>query len=284
MTNPKSYHRPKTIDDTLRLLSQPDSIVLARGGLTLNTLDLPHESIIDIQDIEALKRIRAIDGGFEIGGAVTLSQVAELPGLDPVIRRALIRAIPLNVRNQISIAESLLSPTNEMLREWIAGLSALDIYTDWYRIRGQPISLYAHELFRTEPVKLTREGIMHHLVLHQSSEGRSLLGSSTIARTPSDIAIVNAAVYIRLDAEATPDIAFAAVCGASAAPVMLISLPVDPSLPFAEADLSLLAASVGAQVEPVSDWHGSTDYRREMAVVCVRRALEECLERLISKG
>jgi carbon-monoxide dehydrogenase medium subunit len=39
------------------------------------------------------------------------------------------------------------------------------------------------------------------------------------------------------------------------------------------------AQQVESRVDPISDFRGSSDYKREMAVVWTRRALEQALER-----
>ena len=43
--------------------------------------------------------------------------------------------------------------------------------------------------------------------------------------------------------------------------------------------LAEAARQVEGQVDPISDFRGSSDYKREMAVVWTRRALEEALQR-----
>lgn len=280
MTNPKTYHRPKTLIDASRLTTQPGSIAITGGALTLSTLDIPFETVVDLQDIASLREISAEENGFIVGGGVTLGALVEQPGLDPVIRRALTRAIPLNVRNGLSIAESIHQLDTPMLREWLALLTALDVGTHWLTSQAVPVTYSMSELLAHLEAGGTLHSILQRLDLIAYRGHRQALGAAYVARTPSDIAIVNAAVYLRLDAEQTIDIAFAAVCGASPAPVSLISLAIDPSVPFSAIDSQAAVAMVDGYLDPVGDWHGSADYRREMAVVCVRRALEESLERL----
>ncbi|MDX2140209.1 MAG: FAD binding domain-containing protein [Chloroflexota bacterium] len=280
MTNPKTYHRPKTLIDAGRLAAQPGSVAVNGGALTLSTLDLPFETVIDLQDIASLREISAQENGVIVGGGVMLGALAEQPGLDPVIRRALTRAVPLNVRNGLSVAESIHQLDTPMLREWLALLTTLDVGTHWLTSQAVPVTYNMAELLAHLEAGGTLHSVLQRLDLVGYVQHRQALGAACVARTPSDIPIVNAAVYLRLDAEQTIDIAFAAVCGASPAPVTLVSLAIDPSLPFTAIDPQAAVAIVADQLDPVGDWHGSAEYRREMAVVCVRRALEECLERL----
>ncbi|MCH8017597.1 MAG: xanthine dehydrogenase family protein subunit M, partial [Acidobacteria bacterium] len=43
------------------------------------------------------------------------------------------------------------------------------------------------------------------------------------------------------------------------------------------------ASVVQEHTDPISDSRGSADYKREMAGVCVRRALEQAWQRAISR-
>ncbi|MBE0689350.1 MAG: hypothetical protein IH587_04415, partial [Anaerolineae bacterium] len=54
MANPQTYLRPATFDELLGVIGQPGSLALAGGGLTLGTLDVPYQTIIDLQGITEL--------------------------------------------------------------------------------------------------------------------------------------------------------------------------------------------------------------------------------------
>jgi CO/xanthine dehydrogenase FAD-binding subunit len=113
-------------------------------------------------------------------------------------------------------------------------------------------------------------------VLHE----REAFGAAFVARTPADIAIVNAAVYVELDADGKIASAFAALCGASADYIVNLSLETLYSNPLNETNIVSAAQWVMGQVEPVADYRGSAEYRREMARVTVQRALLDCKEQL----
>ncbi len=280
MTNPKTYHRPTTLPEAAQLLMRADAVAISGGALLLSGIDLPYAQVIDLQALTELRGIDHVETGFRIGGGVTLSEIAALPGLHPVFRRALTRCIPLNIRNGTSLHDSLMLPDSAMLAEWWAALAALDAQTHWYTYNNQRVSFGIGELLSHWEEGGGTPGVLMQIDLMMAKGYRHALGATYVARTPADEPIVNAAIYLRLDAESTIDQLFAAVCGASSAPITLVTLPVDPFQHISKVDLSTLAASLPAQLEPVGDWRASADYRREMAVVCVRRALEECMEQV----
>jgi CO/xanthine dehydrogenase FAD-binding subunit len=280
MANPRHYHRPTTLSDALRLANTPDALLLAGGALTLDTLDLTAETVIDLQSIPELLRIEAHRSGIHVGGAVTLSTLAHQAGLNPIIVRAITRAIPLNIRNHLSVMESLANLAQPMLREWIGVLAVLDVSTHWLSTNNTPLTYNMAELLAHVEAGSPLPGILRRLDLDMYPDHQQALGAAHVSRTPADEPLINAAAYIRLDAEATPDIAFAALCGASHEAVQMISLQVEPDQPFVQADIDAVVATIDAQIETISDRQASAEYRREIAQICVRRAVIECWEQL----
>ena len=281
MLNPKSYHRPTTLSEAAQLLHQSDSIALSGGALLLGTLDLPYAHVIDLQSVSELRGIDHIETGFRISGGITLNEIAALPGLHAVFRRALTRCIPLNIRNGTSLHDSLMLPESAMLAEWWAALAALDAQTHWHTAHGERVSYSIAELLAHWEEGGGTPGILTQIDLVMAKGYRHALGAAEVARTPADEPIVNAAVYVRLDAEATVDQLFGTLCGASSAPIALVTLPIDPHQPIADVKIEGLLAALPGQLSPQSDWRASADYRREMAVVCVRRALDECIGQFV---
>lgn len=280
MTNPTTYHRPSTLAEAAQALAAPDSIALSGGALLLGSLDLPYAQIVDLQGITELRGIDLIETGCRIGGAVTLQEIAQLSGLDPVFQRALTRCIPLNIRCGTSLHDTLMLPESVMLREWWAALAALDARTHWQTSHNERVSFGITELMAHWEEGGGTPGILVQMDLVMEKGYRHALGASHVARTPADEPLVNAAVYMRLDAEATVDQLFGAVCGASSAPVTLVTLPIEPHLPIADIDVAALTASLEEQFDAQDDWLASAIYRRAMATVCVRRALHACMAQL----
>lgn len=108
-------------------------MLLAGGALALGTLDLPYSTVIDLQAIPELNRLDMDEGGVTLGSAVKLEQLLGWEELPDVFRRALTRAIPANIRTNLSILESLRERQHPMLREWLAAITAHDIGIEWLK-------------------------------------------------------------------------------------------------------------------------------------------------------
>lgn len=285
MTNPKSYYRPKTLAEALELAKSPDSIALAGGGATLDTLDLPYEIVVDLQDIVELKQIEVSGGGYTLGGAVALQQIVELPDLHPVIRRSLTRAIPLNQRHQISLAESL--RRRERFPEWMVVLAALDVGIEMVKPDGsRETRAFAERIGEWTKAEKDSGGLVSGVRIHFYQGYKQGLGLSQVARTPADDPIVSAAAYVRLDADGIPDIIYSVMSGLSADPndltygQFVYPENSDPyTQPFTEASLEAMVEHLQVEVN-YTDYRGSAEYRAAMARVCLKRALTECLEQL----
>ncbi|MCA9903675.1 MAG: FAD binding domain-containing protein [Anaerolineae bacterium] len=284
MANPQTYLRPSTFDELLAVIGQPGSLVLAGGGLMLGKLDVPYHTIIDLQGIAELQETEATTQGFRIGSAVTLSEVAALPNLHPAVHEAITRVIPLNVRNNLSVMESFMHPDHPMLSEWLAALVALDAGTHWLTPQRERQSFRMAELLMHEEAGSGLPGTLLQLDLRQPATGNEALGAAHVARTPADEPLVNATAYVVVDDDARVELCRVAVGGVDYTGIVLVDLPSLAGQPFDAPNIASAVKHVAVQIDPVADWRASADYRREMARICVQRALEVCLEQFEQRG
>lgn len=280
MTNPKSYLRPTTLDEAVRLAAQPGTIALAGGGLLLGTLDFPYETVVDLQAVPELNRIDAGDNGVTVGGAVSLQTLVESDSLIPALKRSITRFLPLNQRSNTSVGESLIAP--QPLREWLAALVALDVGVELISSDGTHDTYSIAELTETDSEPTLHSGIIASVFIPHL-EAVEALGTAFVARTPADDPIVNAAAFVALNDDHTIANAFVALCGVSAQPVVNVLMATLVGMPFDAANSASAAKWIATQVNPVDDWRGSADYRREMARVTTQRALLDCLAQLTTK-
>lgn len=102
-----AYHRPKTLDEALTLLSRPNRIPL--GGGTLLSKPLPDSvEVVDLQSL-GLDTIRRQGNNLEIGATVTLEQLLEDEYAPQALKSALKLEAPLNLRNAATVAGTLVS-------------------------------------------------------------------------------------------------------------------------------------------------------------------------------
>jgi CO/xanthine dehydrogenase FAD-binding subunit len=276
MHNPKHYYRPKTLDEAIKLANQPGTLAIAGGALVFGTLELAYEAIVDLQDVAELKKIELRGDSVSVGGAATLQQVIESPLVPDVLKRSVTRTIPLNNRNGTSVAESVI--VSDPPREWFAALVAWDVGVEQILPNGQQVIDGLASLLKGTTDQTLRSGIISRLDIPILGE-REAVGTAFVARTPSDMPIVNAAVYVMLDDDSKIEKAFAGLGGVS---TLVASISLEPLYFQSLSDTAIAdtATWLMTQVEPVGDYLGSADYRREMTRVTVQRALNECREQL----
>lgn len=100
-----TYHRPKTLDEALTLLTQPNRIPL--GGGTL--LSKPTADPVEVVDLQALSldSINKSGNNLEVGATVTLQQLLESVHCPEALKSALKLEAPLNIRNAATVAGTL---------------------------------------------------------------------------------------------------------------------------------------------------------------------------------
>jgi CO/xanthine dehydrogenase FAD-binding subunit len=100
-----AYHRPKTLDEALALLNQPNRTPL--GGGTL--LSKPGTDAVEAVDLQSLNldAIKKNGNNLEIGATVTLQQLFESEHCPEALKSALRLEAPLNIRNAATVAGTL---------------------------------------------------------------------------------------------------------------------------------------------------------------------------------
>jgi len=102
-----AYHRPKTLDEALTLLSQSNRIPLGGGTLLSRPQSDPVE-VVDLQSLD-LDSIKKSGTNLEIGATVTLQQLLENEHCPDALKTALKLEAPLNLRNAATVAGTLVS-------------------------------------------------------------------------------------------------------------------------------------------------------------------------------
>ncbi|HLO18737.1 MAG TPA: FAD binding domain-containing protein [Anaerolineales bacterium] len=97
-----AYHRPKTLDEALTLLTQPNRIPLGGGTLLSHTTSDSVEAV-DLQALD-LNTVKKSGNNLEIGATVTLQQLLESELCPEALKSALKLEAPLNLRNAATVA------------------------------------------------------------------------------------------------------------------------------------------------------------------------------------
>jgi CO/xanthine dehydrogenase FAD-binding subunit len=101
------YHRPSTLEEALKLLSQPNTRPLG-GGTILTQKNNESFAVVDLQAL-GLDKIRKSGDRLEIGASATLSLLFNNPHVPPGLIETLRVETPLNLRNAGTIAGTLVA-------------------------------------------------------------------------------------------------------------------------------------------------------------------------------
>jgi carbon-monoxide dehydrogenase medium subunit len=278
------YHRPASLDDALQILAQHgDEARVVAGGhslIPMMKLRLAQPGhLVDLQDIAALKGIKDAGGAIEIGAMMTQREVIQ--------SAALAMAIPLLKETAEQIADPQVrycgtlggnvangDPGNDMP----AVMMALDaVYlvkgaggTREIRARGFYHGAYATELKDGEILTAIR--IPKPPVGHGSAYVKQ-------KRKVGDYATAAAAVVLTLSGGRC---AGAAISLTNVGDTALYAEAAGAALAGSSLDQTAIDKAVQAAVgiaQPSKDARGPVDFRKSVAGVMVRRAIEAAAKR-----
>src|SRR3990172_8837708 len=92
-----NYIRPQTLEEVIKLLSNPNTRPLG-GGTILSHQGDESIAVVDLQGI-ALNKIHKAGNNLEIGATVTLQALVENPYTINAFKTAINLTAPLNLRN-----------------------------------------------------------------------------------------------------------------------------------------------------------------------------------------
>jgi carbon-monoxide dehydrogenase medium subunit len=206
---------------------------------------------------------------WSIDADAPLQAVLDSPGSPPLFRRMLGSLLAWQTRNEKDVRRALTSP--HLAPEWVAALLAL----------GATVTVEGEAGSAEVPLEalLERKVTGRVSALHVSSlPARGVeWGEARVARTPADEPIVLAVAAVETDGGVVRE-ARVALTGVWSEPVRLAEAPSQlVGAPLDEARIRMVAGAVEGEVAPKGDFRGSEAYRRAMAGVLTRRALEQCL-------
>ncbi|MDE3088318.1 MAG: xanthine dehydrogenase family protein subunit M [Chloroflexota bacterium] len=280
------YFAPTTIDEALALLAEHgDAAKVLAGGQSLTPMMnfrlVTPAILVDLNRIVELAYIRERDGGVAIG-AMTRQRAVERNALiaqrAPLVAETLPFVAHPQIRNRGTFGGSLAhaDPAAELPAVAIA-LNAKFKVKSQKRERWADASDFFTGLFSTvlAPEELLTEIILPPL------PARAGYAFQEVSRRHGDFALAGVACALTLDSK-----------GACAdARIVLLGLGVQPidargaakqiigAKPNADA-IRAVAEAVDAEIDPGSDIHASAEYRRHLAKVLTRRALEKAVERV----
>ena len=277
---PFDYVRAATVDEAVAVLagSNGEAKVLAGGQslvpmLNFRVVDVP--LFVDINSIEGLDRIEETDGGGLRIGALTRHSTLETSSLVkdrfPVMHEAMKHVAHLAIRNRGTIGGSLSHADPAAELPTIAVLLNATIITA-NASGGREIS--AAEFFIAPlTTSLTPDEIVVAVDLPGLPEA-SGYGFEEFAQRRGDFGIAGVAAIVKMDGQI--------VTKARIALMGLHDIPIrahGAEAALVESGIDAAAAAARQEVDPMTDLHGSAEYRRHLAEALTRRALTTAIER-----
>jgi aerobic carbon-monoxide dehydrogenase medium subunit len=279
------YHRPQSIDEAVELLAKfgPEGKILAGGQSLVPVMAMRLASpahVIDITRIAGLDQITQCDDKSDVEalhvGALVRQSAAEacreLHEQVPLVAKALPWIGHRAIRNRGTVCGSLAHA--DPAAELPASALALGASFVVRSTRGERI-IAATDFFRGYLSTALADDELLVGVRFPMCRPRCATAVSELSRRHGDFAVAGVAITLDFDDAGAIDRAAIALFGVSDMPVRvgaaeqtLVGQQPSEAL-FVEA-----AAIVSASLDPPSDDHASAQYRRHVAGVLTRRALD----------
>jgi len=275
---PFDYHRPKTVDEALKLLRDVKGArVLAGGHSLLPAMKLRMASpsaLIDISRIPELSGIRSTKDGLEIGALTTHAAIAAsqvVRNICPVLADTASHIGDLQVRNRGTIGGSIAHadpgadyPTLMLLLG--AKLTAAD---------GKPRQINAEDFFvDIFTTSLKPSELLTWISIPATGTAKAVYLKH---RHPaSSFAVVGVAALVQMKDGKCADVRLS-IGGATATPVRAKSAEgVLRGQQPTDANIERAAAAVADSLKnPFGDSYASAEYRVHLATVMAKRALQQ---------
>ncbi len=282
---PFEYYRATTVAEAIALLSQygPDAKVLAGGQslLPMMKFRLARPSVlVDLRWVRDLAYIRQANGSVAFGAMARLAglESAQVRALCPILGEAAQHIGHPPIRHQGTVCGSLAhaDPAAELPVLALA-LDAELVATGPNGTRVIPAQDFFVTILTTNlgPYEILTEARFPTL---QSGSG---WGFSELSRRPGDFALAVAAATLQVGSDGR--IANARIALGAVADRAVRCLEAEASLLGQRGEKAVFeaaAALASEPLEPSSDVHASSGYRRHLAKVLVERALTQARQRL----
>jgi carbon-monoxide dehydrogenase medium subunit len=279
------YRTPKNLKEVHASLKEfgTDAKLIAGGTALIIMMKqrlVQPSCLVSLRSVRGLNGIEIKDGGLRIGGLATHRAVESSPLVRrrlPLLAETYHHVATVRVRNMATVGGGLAhADPNQDPPPTLIALGATVKATSANGSRVIPLDTFFTDYYETV---LNPDEIITELFVPKLPANSGAAYLKFLPRTADDYATVSAAAVLTLDKNkktiADARIALGSVgttpIRATAAEAVLRGQPLKAEA-FVEAGEKAKEA-----VDPVSDFRGSAGYKKEMAAVFVRRALEKAL-------
>lgn len=285
--SPFTYHRPGSVTEALEVLAELGDAgkVLAGGQSLVPLMSMrlaapPH--LVDINHLSELDTVEVTDTHVRVGAIARHSRVGrDQAAYDaiPLLRQGLLNVAHPTIRNRGTTVGSIVhaDPAAEMP----AVLVLLDGVVELRNANGGR-DVAAADFFVGPMESATRPDELAVAATFRRPPHGSGSAFVELARRHGDYAMCGVGALVGTDAEASITSARVALISVGAGPVL-----VDVTEAIAGSggafDEAALARLVDERIDPEGDIHASGEYRRHLAHVLTRRALDQAREHAVQR-
>jgi aerobic carbon-monoxide dehydrogenase medium subunit len=289
---PFEYRTPKNLKEVHSTLKEFGSDAKLIAGGTALVIMMKQRLVrptclVSLRSVRGLNSIELKDGGLRIGGLATHREVESSSLVRrrlPLLAETYHHVATIRVRNMATVGGGLAhADPNQDPPPTLIALGATVKATSPNGSRVIPLDEFFTDYYES---KLSPDEIITEIFVPKLAANSAGAYLKFLPRTADDYATVSAAAVLTLDKSkktiSDVRIALGSVgttpIRATAAESVLRGQPLKAEA-FAEA-----AEKAKEAVDPISDFRGSAGYKKEMAGVFVRRALEKALAGIRQQG
>lgn len=243
-----AYHRPKTLDEALILLTQPGTVPLG-GGTVLSHGTADPVQAVDLQ-LLGLDSLTKKGNDIELGATLTLQTLLESSDCPDPWKRPLKLEAPLNIRNAATIAGTLVACDGRS--PFVTTLLAMD--AKLHIANPKPSMVNLGDFLPLRP---------RGLIASISAPLNVKFAFEYVARTPSDSPIVCVAMASWVSGRTR-----IAVGGYGVSPVLAMD-----GASSSDELLNSAQTAVRNALHEATDDFGSAEYRMDVAATLAKRCV-----------
>lgn len=291
ITTEFAYYAPKTMDEALSLMAEHQAAPLAGGTDLLNNIKtngFTPKAVLYLMDCEECNFIRVETGG-KGGSACSIGPAARLRDIerDPEILKnfpALKEAINViggtQIRNMATLVGNICNASPGADTAPVLIVLGAEAEISRMGPKGKESRWVKMEEVFAGPKKtiLNKDELLTQvrIPLPGKDSGQSF---RRLARVRLDIAKINSAVYLEREGETISEVK---ICMGSVAPTPVRTPTVEKALKgnsYSDTLVEEAASKVLKDINPITDVRSTAEYRKEVASILVREAIEEAWER-----
>ncbi|MBW8826999.1 MAG: xanthine dehydrogenase family protein subunit M [Acidobacteria bacterium] len=280
---PFEYHAPERLDEAAQLLAEhADEAKILAGGqslipmLALRLTSFPH--LVDLGRVADLRGVEQANGSVRIKAMTTQAAIEKDASVGAAVP-LLAKAIPLighfQIRNRGTVGGSIAhaDPASELPAVALALDASIEVTG-----KGGTRTVAAADFFEGTWTTAMAEDEILSAVSFPTWSGTTGFGVEELARRHGDFAIAGVVAGVELDGSSVKRAAIA-LFGMDSTPVRASSAEAAVTgTSGAAADLEAAGQAAVAELDPPTDIHGSSAYRKKVGAVLVARALTQALE------